>query len=167
MRNVLERARDALRAGTRPIYQIDTGTWKVTHEELLAELERALKDLDGPAHAWIDFHGTVACGSCGVVKRGDGKNKPCRGRTVAIETREAARASLDLARSWEHLYLAAHRRSRSRGDAIDRIGSLLSEHGCDCECDHSIEDHDDGCERCLACRIGNVLVEERHANRGL
>lgn len=87
MRNVLERARDALRAGTRPIYQIDTGTWKVTHEELLAELERALKDLDGPAHAWIDFRGTVACGSCGVVKRGDGKNKPCRGGPPTIEIR--------------------------------------------------------------------------------
>lgn len=40
---------------------------------------------------------------------------------------------------------------------IARIGELLGANGCDCECDHHWEEHDDDCERCLACRIADVL----------
>lgn len=41
-----------------------------------------------------------------------------------------------------------------------RIGSLLESNGCDCECEHHWEEHDDDCERCLACRIASVLEEK-------
>src|SRR5690242_14596194 len=37
------------------------------------------------------------------------------------------------------------------------VGDLLSENGCDCDCDHHHEEHDDDCERCLACRIGEAI----------
>lgn len=33
------------------------------------------------------------------------------------------------------------------------IGDLLGESGCDCDCEHHPEEHDDDCERCLACRV--------------
>lgn len=38
------------------------------------------------------------------------------------------------------------------------IGEMLSKNGCDCECDHAVEeDHEEECERCLACRIDAAL----------
>lgn len=30
---------------------------------------------------------------------------------------------------------------------------LIEKNGCDCECRHHWEDHDEDCERCLACLI--------------
>ena len=42
-------------------------------------------------------------------------------------------------------------------ERIDRVGALLSNSGCYCECDHSPEDHDDDCELCLACLIGDAI----------
>lgn len=43
----------------------------------------------------------------------------------------------------------------TRTDAVNR---LLSANGCDCECDHPCEeDHEEDCERCLACRIDTAL----------
>jgi hypothetical protein len=40
---------------------------------------------------------------------------------------------------------------------IAAVNHLLSQNGCDCECDHDAESHDDTCERCLACRIDAAL----------
>lgn len=41
---------------------------------------------------------------------------------------------------------------------ITAVNDLLSANGCDCECDHAIEDdHEEDCERCLACRIDAAL----------
>jgi len=41
---------------------------------------------------------------------------------------------------------------------IAAVNRLLSENGCDCECDHACEDdHEEDCERCLACRIDAAL----------
>jgi hypothetical protein len=37
--------------------------------------------------------------------------------------------------------------------ALAKVADLLSENGCDCECGHHYEEHDDDCERCLACRV--------------
>lgn len=39
----------------------------------------------------------------------------------------------------------------------DAVNELLAKNGCDCECDHDAESHDEDCERCLACRIDAVL----------
>lgn len=46
----------------------------------------------------------------------------------------------------------------SDASKLDAIGKLLSQNGCDCDCDHAPEDHDDDCELCLACRIGAVVA---------
>jgi hypothetical protein len=43
---------------------------------------------------------------------------------------------------------------------IHAIGELIADNGCDCECDHDFESHDDDCERCLACRISAALDEK-------
>ena len=41
---------------------------------------------------------------------------------------------------------------------IAAVNHLLSQNGCDCECDHACEDdHEEDCERCLACRIDDAL----------
>ena len=40
---------------------------------------------------------------------------------------------------------------------IERVNHFLSANGCDCECDHSAEDHDDDCARCVACVIDGLL----------
>jgi len=44
-----------------------------------------------------------------------------------------------------------------RAELVAAIGALLSAHGCDCECDHDAEGHDADCERCLGCRIDELL----------
>ena len=38
---------------------------------------------------------------------------------------------------------------------LQAVRSLLSQSGCDCECCYG--DHDESCERCLACRIGEAV----------
>lgn len=40
---------------------------------------------------------------------------------------------------------------------LESIGEILGENGCNCDCDHDPESHDDDCERCLACRVGEAL----------
>lgn len=42
--------------------------------------------------------------------------------------------------------------------ALTEIRSIITANGCDCECDHCEEEHDEDCERCLACRIGKVFA---------
>lgn len=37
--------------------------------------------------------------------------------------------------------------------ALAKVADLLSANGCDCECGHHYEEHDDDCDRCFACRI--------------
>jgi hypothetical protein len=39
---------------------------------------------------------------------------------------------------------------------LSRVGELLAANGCNCECEHAWDDHDD-CERCLACRISEAI----------
>jgi len=43
---------------------------------------------------------------------------------------------------------------------ITKIEELLTENGCDCECEHCWQDHDEDCERCLACRINMAILKE-------
>lgn len=43
---------------------------------------------------------------------------------------------------------------------IEAAGTVISNNGCDCPCDHDAESHDEDCERCLACRISAVLWPE-------
>ena len=84
----------------------------------------------------------------------------------------AARRELDRsATEIAHAYLGAVRRAekaeqelaRAEAEATrlraahERVGAVLSANGCECECDHHYEDHDDDCERCLGCRIEAAL----------
>lgn len=39
--------------------------------------------------------------------------------------------------------------------ALKTAGEAISHNGCECECKHHYEDHDEGCDRCLACRVGD------------
>ena len=43
---------------------------------------------------------------------------------------------------------------------LEAIGNLLKENGCDCECSHHYEEHDDDCKRCFACRVSMVVGPE-------
>lgn len=45
----------------------------------------------------------------------------------------------------------------TRVDSVAAIGEILSAAGCSCECGHHAEEHEPECERCLACRIGEVV----------
>jgi len=59
--------------------------------------------------------------------------------------------------AWESLYNERNRLWRDAEDKLDLVRGLLERNGCDCECDHDAESHDDDCERCLACRIAEVV----------
>lgn len=59
------------------------------------------------------------------------------------------------------LALVDHYQERAiNADArIAKVRELLEVNGCDCECDHHVEEHAPDCARCLACRIGEALAE--------
>lgn len=38
-----------------------------------------------------------------------------------------------------------------------QVGVVLAANGCDCDCGHSSDEHDDDCDRCLACRVEGAL----------
>jgi hypothetical protein len=40
-----------------------------------------------------------------------------------------------------------------RLELVRREVALLSMNGCDCECDHHVDEHDGECTRCLACLV--------------
>lgn len=40
---------------------------------------------------------------------------------------------------------------------MEEVARILSRNGCECECEHHWEDHEDDCERCLACEIEEAL----------
>lgn len=40
---------------------------------------------------------------------------------------------------------------------IRSVIEIISENGCDCECGCDTDGHDDDCEVCLACRVGEVV----------
>lgn len=95
-------------------------------------------------------------------------------RDEAFEQRDKAKAQLKRTRAAVKLVAAERDAARleaarpsawllSEGNMLVRkfaaIREMLSENGCDCECDHACEDdHDEDCERrCLACRIDAAL----------
>jgi hypothetical protein len=40
---------------------------------------------------------------------------------------------------------------------LDAVAELLGKNGCDCDCGHDSESHNEDCDRCLACRIARVI----------
>jgi hypothetical protein len=46
---------------------------------------------------------------------------------------------------------------KTHAQLIEDVKKLLGDNGCDCTCDHHPTEHEDDCERCLACRIEKVL----------
>ena len=49
------------------------------------------------------------------------------------------------------------RNSMEADERLRAVRKLLEWNGCECECSHHWEDHDDDCDRCLACRIGEAV----------
>lgn len=42
-------------------------------------------------------------------------------------------------------------------ERVEAAGSLISQVGCDCPCDHDAESHDEHCERCIQCLLCGIL----------
>lgn len=80
-----------------------------------------------------------------------------------IGNREANRLRklFDDAGQGEHNVLALidhyQRNSMESDERIRAVRKLLERNGCECECEHHWEHHDDDCDRCLACRIGEAV----------
>ena len=49
------------------------------------------------------------------------------------------------------------RNSMEADERLRAVRRLLEWNGCECECEHHWEDHDDDCDRCLACRIAEAV----------
>ena len=60
-----------------------------------------------------------------------------------------------------HSVAAMHFEACSERDAalarVRNVEALLSLNGCDCDCDHSAEEHDEDCDRCFACQVQAAL----------
>lgn len=41
---------------------------------------------------------------------------------------------------------------------VNAVGRVLSENGCDCDCGCFWDEHGDGCDRCLACRVEDAIA---------
>lgn len=57
----------------------------------------------------------------------------------------------------QHARWGGREQRDGRAELVEAIGELLSKNGCDCECGHDAEGHDGACERCLGCRIEELL----------
>lgn len=66
-----------------------------------------------------------------------------------------------VAAAWEGLYNERNRLWREAEDKIEAVQTLLERNGCDCQCEHHYEEHDDECERCLACNVSGALAASR------
>lgn len=76
-------------------------------------------------------------------------------RLAAAEERGALAAQCHGSQSALRRVMEEHRQADER---LRAVGELLEKNGCDCECDQSREEHEDDCERCLACRIEEVVA---------
>lgn len=82
---------------------------------------------------------------------------------VAAKVAEADRLRklFDDAGQGEHNVLALidhyQRNSMDADERLRAVRKLLEWNGCECECEHHWEDHDDDCDRCLACLIGEAV----------
>lgn len=56
-----------------------------------------------------------------------------------------------------HLVESYQRNSMEADERLRAVRKLLEWNGCECECSHQWEDHDDDCDRCLACRIAEAI----------
>lgn len=45
-----------------------------------------------------------------------------------------------------------------RNARLGRVATILEDNGCDCECGHDPDGHDEDCERCFACQIDDCLA---------
>lgn len=57
------------------------------------------------------------------------------------------------------------RNSMEADERLRAVRKLLEWNGCECECSHHWEDHDDDCDRCLACRIGEAVGNAAEVTR--
>ncbi len=80
------------------------------------------------AHAWTTIYGLPVCGTCGTVRRADGKNRPCRGVPPRIDTRrepaEVARAwreAIGADAEWEDAVRAALERTEAAVEAVRQV----------------------------------------------
>lgn len=71
-----------------------------------------------------------------------------------VETQQRAK------QAWEQLYNERNGLWRDAAHKIDLIITLLEQNGCDCDCGHDSEGHDETCERCLGCRIAQVVEKD-------
>lgn len=46
-------------------------------------------------------------------------------------------------------------------EKLAAICALLEQNGCDCDCEHHMEEHDDDCEWCFACQVNEVVSPPR------
>lgn len=78
------------------------------------------------------------------------------------EAREAHKAERDELE--KHLSEAEDERAGATAKLV-AVAKLLEENGCDCECDHCWEYHDETCERCLACLIEEAILDKKENER--
>ena len=81
--------------------------------------------------------------------------------SASVSEANRLRKLFDDAGQGEHNVLALidhyQRNSMESDERIRAVRKLLERNGCECECEHHWEHHDDDCDRCLACRIGEAV----------
>jgi len=81
-----------------------------------AALAEPVEPVEEVEHHWADYSGVQACWTCGMVKRADGSNKPCRGKTtIGLRT-----ACADC----ENSFRLAGTRERERDEARAEVRKL-------------------------------------------
>ena len=79
----------------------------------------------------------------------------CAALEVAEAERDALRAEMLRHMRERDALRAEVKRLRAR---VKAVGRVLSENGCDCECECVAGEHDDDCDRCLACRVEDAIA---------
>lgn len=85
-----------------------------------------------------------------IGRAGEAEREADRLRKLFDDAGEGQFNVLNLVESYQRNSMEADERLRA-------VRKLLEWNGCECECEHHWEDHDDDCDRCLACLIGEAV----------
>ena len=94
-----------------------------------------------------------------VVEERDALRARLEEREADMHARIRAGYDRTVADSWRAKVAQVEAERDALRTLVDAAGSVISEVGCECACDHSTEDdHDDDCDLCSVCRIAKGFV---------
>lgn len=127
---------------------VDALPWLLDEVERLKAAERRAEEAEAQVEAARSVVREIRDTCCAVL--GDGFE--------TIPTTALVRIIRDRLRAAENERDSLRAEVERLKARIDAVGRVLAESGCDCDCGCFWDEHGDGCDRCLACRVEDAIA---------